>query len=887
MTPHRWLRNLFLRRRVDRDLADEIALHLEEKTSELIAAGLTREAATREARRAFGNVAQVREQSRDVWRWRAASDVAGDVRYAIRQLRHSPSFAAAAILTLAVGIGANSAMFSIVNAVVFRPLPFHRPETLVSVQSMSVRGNPQPTSLSYFTFFEFRRARVFERIASYREDGLTLTGSDLPVQLNGQIVSWDLFEVLGVRPLLGRGFLPSEEAPNARVVILSHDTWQTHLGGAPDIIGRSIVIDGEPTTVVGVTPQGFTYPIRSRPVQAWTTLARDASSATVQPITEQRGARLLNVIARLAPDTSLDQARTRIDTVAARLAADHPTTHKNLPATYVRPELETLLGPSREAILVLWGAVGLVLLIACANIANMLLARTADRQHELRVRMAIGGSRGRVVRQLLTENLTIAASGAGLGMAGAIAIVRLLVVMTSDYLPRAADVQVDGRVLGFGVGLAVAGAVLVSLPAALWIGRSELGRSIDSGSRAVTGRHERVRGALVVAQVSVGLMLLSVASTLSAGFVHLMRRDPGFSPDNLLIFRIELAAARYATDGQIAFIDRLLERLDAVPGVTSATAGMPLPLTGDEMAISFNIEERPTGPTERPSSNMAIVSPSYFQTIATPIVDGRGFTDDDDENHPRVVIVNQAFAAKFFPGARAVGKRIASGATSNRDARTGGTIFREIVGIVGNARQNPGGRDLDPIYYFPYKQMPWGPPSVIVRSAMPAAVILPDIRRIVAALDPHVPVHGAKTMDDVFATGMAAPRFLTVLMSSFAAMGLLLTATGLYGLLSYTVSRRTREIGVRVALGASRHVIVAMILRRALTLVAMGTALGGTGMLFGQALLERALVPFDAPQPLIWLAAAATLIGITAVAAAYPPARRAASIDPTIALRLE
>ncbi len=872
---------------MERDLAEEIALHLEEKTSELMAAGLTRAAAARAARQAFGNVTRVREQSGDVWRWRAAHDLAGDVRYAIRQLRHRPSFAIAAILTLAVAIGANSAIFSVVNAVVLRPLPFPQPDRLVSVASMNVRGTPRPTLLSYFTFFEFRRAGVFERIVSYRDFGVTLTGGDLPVQLDGQVVSWDLFDVLGVPPVLGRSFLASEEAPGARVVILSHDTWQTHFGGDPSIVGRSIVIDGEPNTVVGVAQKGFTYPIRNRPVQVWTTLARDASSATVQPITEQRGSRILSVVARLSPDTSVEQARTRLDGVAARLAAEHPASHKNLPATYVRPQLETMLGGSRGAILILWGAVALVLLIACANLANMLLARTTDRQHELGVRMAIGGSRGRVVRQLLTENLTLAAIGAALGVAGAVVIVRGLVAMTTDYLPRAAEVDVDGGVLAFTVGLAVAVAILVSLPPALWIGRTDLGRSIGSGSRAVAGRHDRLRGALVVAQVSVGLVLLSLASTLGAGFVHLTQRDPGFKFDNLLTFRIELPNVRYTRERQIAFIDQLLDSLEAAPGIASATAGMPLPLTGNEMSITFNIEQRPVGPTERPSSNMAIVSPSYFQTIGTPLIQGRAFTSDDDENHPRVLIVNKAFADKFFPGESAIGKRLASGATSNRDAREGGPHFREIVGIVGNARQNPGGRDSDPIYYFPYKQMTWSPPTIVVRSTVPAATVLRDVRRIVVALDPQVPVHGAKTMAEVFSNGLAAPRFLTVLMGSFAALGLLLTATGLYGLLSYTVSRRAREIGLRMALGASRRGIVAMILSRTLALVAAGTALGGIGAFAGQALLERAIGPLAAPHPLVWLAAAAAIVTITAVAAAYPPARRAASIDPTTALRME
>ncbi|HXW06991.1 MAG TPA: ABC transporter permease [Vicinamibacterales bacterium] len=886
MTRVRWIRSLFVRERMDRDLADEIAQHIEEKAEQLVAAGLTRDAAVREARRAFGNITGVREESRDVWRWRAGHDMASDVRYAIRQLRHNRSFAGAAILTLAIGIGANSAIFSVVNAVVFRSLPYHEPAALVSVASMDPRRGAQPISLSYFTFFEFRRAGVFERIASYRDTGLTLTGRDLPAQLDGQLVSWDLFDLLGVPPLRGRGFVSSDEAPGARVVILSYHTWQTYFGGDPSIVGRPIMIDGEPNTVVGVAQRGFTYPIRSRPVEIWTTLARDASSATVQPITEQRGARLLNAVARLAPGTTREQAHAQLNAVAARLAAEHPATHKNLPGTDVRPELESMLGPARQAILVLWGAVALVLLIACANIANMLLARTADRQHELSVRAAIGGSRGRIVRQLLTENLTIAAIGASMGIAGAAAIVRLLVVMTAEYLPRATEIRIDAGVLLFTAGLGVAVCVLVSVPPALWIGRAALGRGLAGGSRAVTVRHERLRGALVVAQVSVGLMLLSVASILGSGFVQLTRRDLGFAPGNLLTFRAELTGSRYTTERQVAFIDTLLERLAISPGISSAAVGMPLPLVGNEMAVAFNIEERPAAPSERPSSNMALVSPEYFQTIGTPIIEGRGFTNWDDESRQRVLIVNKAFAEKFFPGVSALGKRIASGATSNRDAREGGTVFREIVGVVGNARQSPGGGP-EPIYYFPYKQMPWGPPSVIVRTTLPDEAILPAIRRTVAELDPNVPVHGAKSMAAIFATGIAPPRFVTMLMGSFAAIGLLLTATGLYGLLSYAVARRTREIGVRIALGATRRSIVSMILGRALRLTAIGTALGIAGMLAGRTLLTQLIVVFDPPHPTAWLAAAVAIVAMTAIAAAYPPARRAASIEPTSALRME
>jgi putative ABC transport system permease protein len=886
MNPLRWIRNLLARGRMDRDLAEEIELHLQEKREELMAAGFTRDAAAAAARRAFGNATLVREQSRDVWRRRAIDDLTSDVRYAIRQLRRTPSFAAAAIATLAIGIGANAAVFSVVNTVALRPLPFHNPDSLVSVELLDMRGKPDRDSLAYFTFFEFRRAAVFERIASYRDFGVTLTSGDLPVQLDGVAVSSDLFDLLGVPPALGRGFLPDEEAPNARVVVLSYDVWQSQFGGDPGIVGRSIGIDGEPTVVVGVASAGFTYPIRPRPVQIWTTLARDASSATLQPITEQRGARLLDAVARLRAGTTIEQARAELDAVAARLAAEHPASNKNVSATFVEPELRRLLGETREALLILWGAVALVLLIACANIANMLLARTADRHREFSVRMAIGGSRRRLVRQLLTENLLIALIGGAVGVAVAVGLVSVMVPMVVDDLPRAATVGVDTGVLSFATGLVLITAVLVSVPPALWIGRTEFGGSLRADSRGPTETQERVRGALVVAQVTIGLVLVCGASVLSAGFVNLMQRDLGFRPENLLSFRIELPSVRYSTDAQVEFMNQLLERLKSAPGVTAATAGMPLPLTGNQMTVSFNIEERPSSPSQRPFANMALVTPDYFRTIGAPILEGRGFGDQDDERHPRVLVVNRAFADRFFPGQSAIGKRIISGASSQRDPRNT-RVVREIVGVTGNARQSLRGRDPEPIYYFPYKQLPWGPPSLVVRTSLPEAGIANDVRRIVASLDPQVPVHHLRSLTSLLSAGRAAPRFQTLLMASFAAVGLLLTATGLYGLLAYAVSRRTREIGVRMALGASRSTIVTMILRRALMLIAIGTALGGAGAVAGQALIQRMLLTVDASHPAAWLAGAIAVVVLTAFVAAWPPAARAASIDPTTALRAE
>jgi putative ABC transport system permease protein len=883
MTPLRWIRTLLTRGRMVRDVSEEIELHLEEKTAELMAAGYSRSDATAAARRAFGNVALVREESRDVWRWRSLADAVTDVRYAARQLRRSPSFAAAAILTLAIGIGVNTAVFSVVQGIVFRPLPFPRPEALVSVESIDVRGGRHRETLSYFTFFEFRRSGVFDRVVSYRDFDVTLTGGDLPVHLAGMVVSWDLFDLLEVTPALGRGFLPSEEAPGARVVVLSHDVWTSQFGSNPAVVGRSVLIDGEPTTVVGIAPAGFTFPIQGQRVQVWTTLARDASSATLTPITEQRGARLLNAIARLRDGMSLEQAQAQLDAVAGRLATEYPDSHKNLPATELRPELERLLGSARAPLLILWGAVALVLLIACANTASMLLARTADRQRELAVRLAIGGSRRRIVRQLVTENLVVACTGAAVGVLAAFAIVRAAIVMVADFLPRAEQVGVDGAALAFTIGLALLTTVLVSVPPALWIGRTDFGGSM-SGIRGSTETQERVRSGLVVAQVSIGLVLVCGASVLTAAFLHLTKRDLGFRPENLVSFRVELP--RYSTTAQVDFIDRLLARVSAMPGVASTTAAMPLPLTGDEIVVSFNIEERPTGPSERPFANMALVTPGYFETIGAPLLEGRDFTEDDDERHPRVLVVNRAFADRFFPGQRAIGKRIESGASSSRDPRPR-PVFREIVGIVGNVRQSIGGKEPEPIYYFPYKQLAWGPPSLVVRTARPATAIVGDVRGLVASLDPQLPVYGVKTLSGMLATGMSGPRFLTALMGSFAAIGLMLTATGLYGLLAYSVSRRTREIGVRMALGASRTGIVSMILRRALLLIGIGVVVGGAGAIAGRKLMEPIMFAFDSNHPFAWLSGAIAAVILTALAAAWPPAMRAAAIDPCRSLRAE
>jgi putative ABC transport system permease protein len=542
-----------------------------------------------------------------------------------------------------------------------------------------------------------------------------------------------------------------------------------------------------------------------------------------------------------------------------------------------------MLGPARGALFVLWGAVTLVLLIACANLANMLLARAADRQRELGVRLAIGASRGRVTRQLVTENLVLALAGGAIGAGGAALIVPALLTLIADRVPRAADATVDWRVLAFTVALAVATSVLVSLPAVLAIRRIDVDGTLRGDARGATESQDRIRSVLVVAQVAVGLVLLTAATLLASGLLHITRRDPGFKPTNLLAISIAVPSARYRDAAQVQFSTRVLDTVRGLGGVQSAAGAMPLPLTGDEMVIGFNIEERPRAPSERPRANFAIVTPRYFATIGAPVVAGRDFSERDDETQPRVLIVNEAFAARFFPGASAVGKRIATGATSRFETGDG-PYYREIVGVVGDVRQSPLGRDPEPIYYVPYRQMPWQSPTLLVRTATTSTAS--DVRRAVAALDPNVPVYDVRPMQELFDRGLAAPKLATGLMGSFAGIGLLLTATGLYGLLSYSVLRRTREIGVRLALGASRARIVGQVLARALLLVAIGLSIGGVGAAVVTRLL-RGLIFVPAAGGPLWFAAVAGVIVLTAAAAVALPARRAASIDPTLALRNE
>ena len=806
-----------------------------------------------------------------------------DLTYAWRQLKKNPGFAIVAVLTLALGIGANTAVFSVVDAVLLKPLPYAEPDRLVTVESMDMRV-PVPNSMSYPDFFDFRsQNHTFDHLVTSRDTNMVLTGAGVPTQLDAEMVTWDLFPALGIRPELGRGFLQSEEDLGTHVVILSRSFWQKRFGGDRSIIGRTISLDRKLYTVVGIAPSGFAFPVNEPEIQLWTTIADDREAQPGdQAMTEQRGAHMLTALGRLKSGVTIEQAHADLDVIAAALAKQYPDSNTNYRQASVRPALETLVGDSRTPLLILLGAVGLVLVIACANIANLLLARTAAREHEMAVRASLGASRSRVLRQLLTESLLLAILGGAAGTALAWYALHLVLPLGGQSIPRLAQATIDGWVLAFSLVLALFTSVIFGAAPALQASKIDLTSSLKEQTRGSTNRHDRVRGALVIAQVTLGLVLVTGAGLLMASFLRLETSDLGLKPDHLLTYWFSLPESEYKPAQQVAFYDQLLDRMRAIPGVHSAAGVWPLPLGGDNVTVSFNIEERPSGPSDRPHARMALATPGYFSTASIPLLKGRFLTERDDKTSPRVLIVNKAFAEKFFPGEDVIGKRITPGATADGEKET----IHEIVGVVGSAKLFALDTEPKPIYYFPYKQLDWQPPVMMLRTAVPPRTLESAIREQMSELDPQVPLFQVRTMEELLSTQITEPRFHTLLLVCFAGIALLLTIVGLYGVMAYSVARRTREIGVRIALGASRSAVLSMVLKQALVLVAAGLVLGLAGSLAGDRLLQSMLYGTSAVSPPV-LAAASLLMLAAGLLAAYLPARRAASVDPMQALRME
>jgi len=873
---------LFGRNRRERELDDEIASHLAMAERDRIDAGERPESARAAAEREIGNVAIVKEVTREQWGGAWLEQLGRDARYGLRLLRRSPGFTAVAVAALALGIGANAAIFSVVDGVLLRPLPFPEPDRIVAVEPLSTQSVRVPLSASYPDFFDWKaQSHSFTAMASRRGIGMTMTGGSEAAHLAGQLVSSDFFTVLQTAPALGRAFVAADDRPGARVVILSHELWQTRFGSDPGILGRSITLEGRPHTVVGVMPRGFQFPLDERNAEFWTSLAMDTEGE--KPWTSNRGLTAMNVIARLRPGVSQESAQAEMNAIAANLARQYPDDDRYRAEARVIPELRRAVGNVRTPLLVLLGAVGCVLLIACANVANLLLARATTRHRELAIRAAIGAGRRRVARQLMTESLILSLLGGAAGLGLALFGTRALLRLASSNIPRLGQVGLDARVFAFTLGISLLTAVLFGVAPAMRLSRTDLTESLKEGGRGSEGgvSHNRFRAALVVAETAIAAVLLAGAGLLIASLRHLEGVHPGFSPRDVVTFDTSLPETAYPEDKQSRFYDDLVSSVRARGGVRSAAAIFPLPLGDSHVGITFTIEGKPVPKSDEPAAAFRQVTPGYFTTMGIPILSGRDFTPRDEKSAPPVVIVNRALAARYFPGENALGKRIHPGI-----ARDGESVTREIVGIVGDVKHRALDEEDSPEFYVPHRQLSIADMTVVARIDGDPKILQRDARAIVASLDRDVPVFHVRTLDEYLVASVAQPRFNALLLSVFAGVALVLTAVGLYGVLAYAVSLRTREIVIRMALGARQNDILRMVVRRGLVLALSGVGIGLLVALLVTRLLRSMLFQVAPTDPLTF-AGAGLLLAAVALAASWFPAHRATRLNPMEALRGE
>jgi putative ABC transport system permease protein len=871
------------RRHQEAELDEELQSHLQMAIQDRIDRGQPPDQAAAAARREFGNTLLVKETTRDTWGWAPIQQWSQDIRYAARALAKAPAFTTAAVLTLALGIGANTAMFSVVRAVVLRPLPFADPDRLVQVNELDLRGAAgQRSSVSWPNFADWQRlTTTLESMAAYHTASATITGLGSPQHVPAAVVSATLFATLGVQPASGRDFRVADEQVGAETVIISDKLRRTLLANRSDPVGTSLVVNGRPSTIVGVMPPGFVFPVTSPAPQLWLTTAEDArvESPGDTPIAEQRSAHYLQVVARLRRDTTFEQAQVELNGVAVALASAFPDDNASR-GVALTPQLEALIGEAARPLWLLLAAVGCVLLIACVNLANLMTARGVARQAELALRVALGASRSRLTRLLLAEAVTLAAASVACGLLVAQGATGLLVSLAPSDVRGLDAVRIDGAVLAFTAGLGAVCAVLVGIVPALRATGGELRRNLST-SRAETGVRSQQRwlNGLIAAETAVGVLLLVAATQVIDGLGRLARTHPGFDAADVTTLRVNLPDTRYPHARQLAFYDRLLPELAQIPGVLGTGLVGPLPLSGSRYGISFELPgDAATVRAKRPSAGFAFVSPGYFRAMRVPVRQGREFTTADTDASPRVVVINESFARRYFPDVNPIGQRLKPGLSTTEPEAP----WREVVGVSADAKQLTLQDDPAPMYFVPYSQGLITTPHVVIRSA--DAAIAETARRVVAEADPELAVYDVKLLADRLDSSMGTQRFVTWLLALFAALGLLLTAVGIYGLLAYRVGRRRQELGVRMALGASPSNIVAVVLGSALTVVIAGLAVGiTTAMALVRVLL--ATLDFVRPPGAGTIAIVAGVMLLTAVAAALAPVRRALRVDPMQTLR--
>jgi len=806
------------------------------------------------------------------------SHLGQDIRFAFRSLARQPGFTFVAVLTLGMGIGAAVATFSVVNGVLLRSLPYAEPERLVRIWSTDRRapGGPTGGSVSPVVFQDWQeRSTSFESMAALAGAAPTLTGLGEPEVLTGAQVTPQLFEVFGRNPVLGRTFTDEEMQPNGPpVVIVSHAFWRDRLGGGTDAVGRSLELNGVDREIVGVAPAGFEFPTNAR---IWLPLRNNPANCG-------RGCVYTNVIARLGPDVSLERAQQDMTAVSDRLSQEFANNLANRTA-FLESLQATMVGDVRRALWLLLGAVGLVLLIACANVANLLIARATGRSDEIAVRTALGAGRGRIVTQLLTESLMLGLAGGTIGLGLSVWGVRLLRTLSADGIPRIHEVGLDGRVMLFAATTAIATTLLFGLAPALQLARTSIAGVLRQDAvRTAGGRRGFGRSALLAVEVGLSLLLLVGAGLLARSFATMQRIDPGFALDDITRFSISLPGAVYSSpDHSDVFFDELQTRLEAMPGVTAVGRTLYAPLSGNEYTSSFARTDRPPpAPGESPSSTMFVIDHRLFDALNIPVLEGRGFEATDRDGSTRVIIINRRFADLHFPGENAIGKSIRIGVSLGRSEQEP----RTIIGITGDVRTVDLTVEPGPTFYVPYAQSGPGFATFMIRSVQPHGAILQQARSIVGQLDADLPIRNAGTGHELLSEQTARSRFYLFLFTVFAGLALALAAVGLYGVVAYLVAQRRREIGVRIVLGANAPRIVGLVLRQGLTPAVFG-ALGGLALaLVGVRIMESLLFGIQPVDTLTFAATTALLLGVV-VLACLIPALRATRFPPALALRAE
>jgi putative ABC transport system permease protein len=870
---------MFRRKRKQSDFAAEIEAHLELETEQLKAQGLSEEEARRGARRAFGNVTQAQERFYESGRWLWWDHLAQDLRFGLRMLRKNPGFTAVAVVTLALGIGANTAIFSVVYAVLLRPLPYRDPSQLVWVTEFFPKVNE--TLVPHPDFFAWReQCHAFESVAAFRGGGdFNLTGHGEPERLAGVRVTHNFFSLLGIRPALGRDFLPEEDEPGGpHVVVLSHALWLRRFGADPAILGKAVTLDGSSHSVVGILPPNFKYPGAEDP-------AIYVPFGLSSKPNWDRGIMFVDVIARLPHGVKLERVNSELSTVAQRAHQDYPkwfvSMSPDVQVRVLRLQAE-LVGDFRRVVLVLFGAVGFILLIACANVANLQLAREAARQREIALRAALGAGRSRIARQLLTESVLLAALGAGGGLLLASGGVSLLRRLGAKVVHHLANARVDPWVLAFTAGIAVLTGILFGLAPALVATRQKLNETLKEGGTRTgmtRGRH-RLRGSLAVSELALALVLLAGAGLLVRSFFRLLNVDPGFIPENLLTLRIALVGDKYSDAAQqAAFFQRALDRITSLPGVRSAAAASALPLFGFSVEMRVAIEGQPPPPPDQPASvPVEDVTPEYFGTMGIPLIEGRNFTDRDALTTPKVAIVSEAFVYRYFQNIQPIGHRVQLGG--------GQGDWVTVVGVVGDVRQLGLDQGVRPQVFRPFLQDPQESMTVVVRTNSDPEGLTLLVQNAVWALDKDQPISEVGTMDHWLSDSLASRRLNMLLLGIFAALGLALAAVGIYGVISYSVTQRTHEIGIRMALGARRGDVLQLVVGQGFALTFLGVVIGIAGALGLTRFLSSMLYGIRPADPLTFVGVSMILAGV-ALLASYIPARRAMKVDPMVALRYE